>query len=104
MSCTARFDCRRSCSLAIGLTFFPGEIPSGLPNFDVPKFSITNSNGTVVGFFDMVSNVGPGIIVLPIIGLIETISICKTFGECPSKYDTKYFEYFRSCILCVFKR
>lgn len=67
------------CTTSIG-GCFSGKIPSGLPEFDVPKFSIMNSNGTTVGFFEMVSNIGSGIIVLPIIGLIETISICKTFG------------------------
>lgn len=60
---------------------FPGKIPSGLPSFDLPKFSVTNDNGTTIGFFDMVTNIGSGVIVLPIIGLIETISICKTFGK-----------------------
>jgi len=58
-----------------------GKIPSGLPEFDLPKFSITRDNGTTVGFFEMVSEIGSGVIVLPIIGLIETISICKTFGQ-----------------------
>ncbi|XP_026818883.1 sodium-independent sulfate anion transporter-like isoform X1 [Rhopalosiphum maidis] len=58
-----------------------GKIPSGLPEFDLPKFSIARDNGTTIGFFEMVSNIGSGVIVLPIIALIETISICKTFAD-----------------------
>lgn len=54
----------------------------------MPRFSVAHANGTDVGFFEMVSAFGPGVIVLPIIGLIETISICKTFGS---------LQYFNSC-------
>lgn len=61
--------------------YVSGRIPSGLPEFDIPKFSVTHENGTTTGFFQMVSNIGSGVIVLPIIALIETISICKTFGQ-----------------------
>ncbi|KAF0764391.1 sodium-independent sulfate anion transporter-like [Aphis craccivora] len=57
-----------------------GKIPAGLPDFDFPKFSITRDNGTTVGFFEMVSDMGSGVIVLPIIALIENLSICKTFS------------------------
>uniref|UniRef100_A0A2H8TMS2 Sodium-independent sulfate anion transporter n=1 Tax=Melanaphis sacchari TaxID=742174 RepID=A0A2H8TMS2_9HEMI len=57
-----------------------GKVPPGLPDFDFPKFSIMRENGTTVGFFEMVSNMGSGVIVLPIIALIENLSICKTFS------------------------
>jgi sodium-independent sulfate anion transporter 11 len=60
---------------------FLGKIPSGLPAFGLPQFSVTYDNGTTTEFFEMVSKIGSGVIVLPIIGLIETISICKTFGK-----------------------
>ncbi|XP_025411068.1 sodium-independent sulfate anion transporter-like isoform X2 [Sipha flava] len=58
-----------------------GKIPSGLPAFGLPQFSVTYDNGTTTEFFEMVSKIGSGVIVLPIIGLIETISICKTFAD-----------------------
>ncbi|KAE9532321.1 hypothetical protein AGLY_009944 [Aphis glycines] len=38
-----------------------GKIPAGLPDFDFPKFSITRDNGTTVGFFEMVSDMGSGL-------------------------------------------
>lgn len=53
----------------------------GLPNFDAPKFSYINDDNTEVTFFEMVLNLGSGVIVLPIIALIENFSICKTFGK-----------------------
>lgn len=61
--------------------YITGKIPSGLPEFSLPPFSVIQANGTTVGFFEMVSSFGSGVLVLPIIGLIETISICKTFGR-----------------------
>ncbi|XP_022162658.1 sodium-independent sulfate anion transporter-like [Myzus persicae] len=57
-----------------------GKIPSGLPDFGFPKFSTMRDNGTTIGFFEMVSDLGSGVIVLPIIALIEDLSICKTFS------------------------
>jgi len=65
----------------IYILYVTGKIPAGLPDFDFPKFSITRDNGTTAGFFEMVSDMGSGVIVLPIIALIENLSICKTFGQ-----------------------
>lgn len=56
-----------------------GKIPSGLPAFQFPKFSIAGDNTTEIGFFEIISNMGSGILVLPIVALIENLSICKTF-------------------------
>jgi sodium-independent sulfate anion transporter 11 len=56
--------------------FFQGKIPRGLPHFEWPNFS---DNGT--SFFDMVFSMGSGVIVIPLISLLETISLCKTFGK-----------------------
>ncbi|VVC45753.1 SLC26A/SulP transporter domain,STAS domain [Cinara cedri] len=64
-----------------------GRIPAGLPSFDPPKFSlpynVTNGTATVnmLGLFEIISKIGSGVIVLPIIALIENISICKTFAN-----------------------
>jgi len=66
---------------SIYILYVTGKIPAGLPDFDFPKFSITRDNGTTVGFFEMVSDMGSGVIVLPIIALIENLSICKTFCQ-----------------------
>lgn len=61
-----------------------GYVPQGLPNLEFPKFEYekTVGNGTVVVTFkDMVSNLGSGIIIVPLLALLENIAICKAFGE-----------------------
>ncbi|XP_050540924.1 sodium-independent sulfate anion transporter-like isoform X2 [Daktulosphaira vitifoliae] len=57
-----------------------GKIPSGMPSIDFPQFSIQNG-ATTIGFFEMVSKMGSGVIVLPLIALLENISVCKTFAN-----------------------
>lgn len=57
-----------------------GQIPAGLPSFDPPLFSMQRGNETV-GFFDIVSAMKSHLIVLPLISLLESISICKTFAN-----------------------
>ncbi|KAJ8928360.1 hypothetical protein NQ314_019091 [Rhamnusium bicolor] len=59
-----------------------GSVPPGLPTFNVPPFGFEeNNNGTVVShtFFEMLSNMGSGIIIVPLIGLLEDVAICKAF-------------------------
>lgn len=56
-----------------------GTIPAGLPEFHLPQFSVRRGNETV-GFFDMVHDMRSNVIVLPLIGLLENISICKAFA------------------------
>ncbi|GLV44608.1 Epidermal stripes and patches [Carabus blaptoides fortunei] len=57
-----------------------GEIPPGLPSVQFPPFGFSNANGTV-SFWDMCSNLGSGIIVVPLIALLENIAICKAFAN-----------------------
>ncbi|XP_076648909.1 epidermal stripes and patches [Halictus rubicundus] len=57
-----------------------GHIPGGMPTVQLPPFSYTNSNNTTVTFVEMVSNLGSGILVLPLISLMEDIAICKAFS------------------------
>lgn len=61
-----------------------GSVPPGLPTVKPPPFGYTTeSNGTLqtVSTIEMISNLGSGIIVVPLIGLLENIAICKAFGE-----------------------
>lgn len=71
-----------------------GPVPAGLPPFDAPRFSLVRlppaagGNGTataaaaeVVGFLDMVSAMRSNVVVLPLIGLLENMSICKSFAR-----------------------
>ncbi|XP_035777855.1 sodium-independent sulfate anion transporter-like isoform X1 [Anopheles albimanus] len=78
---------------AIGYTFqssaaapfkLIGDIPPGLPSIKAPPFSLT-ANETLTGqeesFSDMVSSLGSGLIVVPLIALMENIAICKAFSN-----------------------
>ncbi|XP_053999085.1 sodium-independent sulfate anion transporter [Hylaeus anthracinus] len=57
-----------------------GFIPGGLPTVQLPPFSYTKNDNTTVTFVEMVSNLGSGILVLPLISLMENIAICKAFS------------------------
>ncbi|XP_026271920.1 sodium-independent sulfate anion transporter [Frankliniella occidentalis] len=57
-----------------------GNIPPGLPTFQAPPFSVVRGNDTL-GFVDMVTELGSGIIVLPLVALLENIAICKAFAN-----------------------
>ncbi|XP_055710785.1 sodium-independent sulfate anion transporter-like isoform X2 [Phlebotomus papatasi] len=64
-----------------------GDIPPGLPAFQPPPFSIPAvTNGTEIiqeeeSFSEMVSQLGSGLIVVPLIALLENMAICKVFSE-----------------------
>ncbi|XP_058459680.1 sodium-independent sulfate anion transporter-like [Malaya genurostris] len=61
-----------------------GEIPPGMPSFEPPSFSLTanqSSNGREESFSEVVSSLGSGLIVIPLIALMENIAICKAFSN-----------------------
>ncbi|XP_043924013.1 sodium-independent sulfate anion transporter [Protopterus annectens] len=57
-----------------------GRTAEGLPSFQLPKFSEIVSNTTVT-FSDIVAEIGPGLAVIPLMGLLESIAIAKAFGS-----------------------
>ncbi|XP_014241008.1 sodium-independent sulfate anion transporter [Cimex lectularius] len=57
-----------------------GHIPPGLPEFQLPSFSIDRGNQTI-GFIEMCNEMGSGVFVLPLIALLENIAICKAFAN-----------------------
>ncbi|NP_001233593.1 sodium-independent sulfate anion transporter [Cavia porcellus] len=57
-----------------------GEIAKGLPPVRVPPFSVTMANGTV-SFTRMVQDLGAGLAVVPLIGLLESIAVAKAFAS-----------------------
>ena len=59
---------------------FLGNIPGGMPTIQLPPFGFTKGN-TTVSFMEMCSNLGSGILVLPLISLMEDVAICKAFGK-----------------------
>lgn len=47
----------------------------------VPPFSYVREDNTTANFIEMVSELGSGIIVIPLIVLLEDIAICKAFSD-----------------------
>lgn len=63
-----------------------GDVPPGLPSVKVPPFGFikeVNGTETKYTFWDMMGNLESGIIVMPLLGLLETIAICKAFCKYP---------------------
>ncbi|XP_012255327.1 sodium-independent sulfate anion transporter isoform X2 [Athalia rosae] len=58
-----------------------GHIPGGMPSFQLPPFGYTKDENTTVTFIEMCSNLGSGILVVPLISLMENIAICKAFAN-----------------------
>lgn len=66
-----------------------GDIPPGLPSIQIPPFSISELRNETTdevlqkgeSFSEMVQNMGSFLIVIPLIALLENISICKAFGK-----------------------
>ncbi|XP_046393546.1 sodium-independent sulfate anion transporter-like [Ischnura elegans] len=58
-----------------------GYIPPGLPTFQPPPFSVIKPDNTTAGFVEMVSTFGSGMLVLPLLSLLEDIAICKAFSS-----------------------
>lgn len=66
-----------------------GKIPAGMPAFQVPQFSIPEVVNETTGeilqkgesFNEIVSQMGSSLIVIPLIALLENISVCKAFGK-----------------------
>ncbi|RVE44146.1 hypothetical protein evm_011193 [Chilo suppressalis] len=58
-----------------------GAIPSGVPIPQPPPFGYIRADNTTADFLDMVSELGSGIIVIPLIVLLEDIAICKAFSD-----------------------
>ncbi|KAG9334571.1 hypothetical protein JZ751_007507 [Albula glossodonta] len=58
-----------------------GQTSQGLPPFQAPPFSETILNGTDLSFSDIVLDLGGGLIVIPLMGLLESIAIAKAFAS-----------------------
>uniref|UniRef100_A0A452STK0 Sodium-independent sulfate anion transporter n=1 Tax=Ursus americanus TaxID=9643 RepID=A0A452STK0_URSAM len=56
-----------------------GQTAEGLPPVRIPSFSVTTANGTV-SFTEMVQDMGAGLAVVPLVGLLESIAVAKSFG------------------------
>uniref|UniRef100_A0A034WSV8 Sodium-independent sulfate anion transporter n=1 Tax=Bactrocera dorsalis TaxID=27457 RepID=A0A034WSV8_BACDO len=56
-----------------------GKIVSGLPPFKIPPFH-TEINGTKIDFEDMMGDLGASLISIPLIAVLETIAVAKSFS------------------------
>lgn len=52
-----------------------------MPLPQLPPFSYVRADNTTADFLDMVSELGSGLLVLPLIILLEDIAICKAFSD-----------------------
>lgn len=57
-----------------------GEVKAGLPTLQLPPISATVGNQTY-GLVDMLSTIGSGSIVVPLLAILENIAIAKAFCE-----------------------
>ncbi|XP_051550069.1 sodium-independent sulfate anion transporter [Myxocyprinus asiaticus] len=66
-----------------GCHFFSltGKTAKGLPAFKAPPVSETIANGTVITFSDIAKDLGGGLAVIPLMGVLESIAIAKAFGS-----------------------
>lgn len=67
-----------------------GYIPPGLPTLALPPFSIEPQPGNATAgiapvpgetFLEMVHNLGYGLLIVPLIALLENASVCKAFAK-----------------------
>ncbi|XP_075148829.1 sodium-independent sulfate anion transporter [Haematobia irritans] len=66
-----------------------GYVPEGLPKFSLPPFSMTTVTNTTSGelieihesFGQMVSSLGSGLIVVPLIALLENMAVVQAFAN-----------------------
>lgn len=57
-----------------------GKIAEGLPPVRIPPFSVTRDNKTI-SFSEMVQDMGAGLAVVPLMGLLESIAVAKSFAS-----------------------
>ncbi|KAK9874718.1 hypothetical protein WA026_005535 [Henosepilachna vigintioctopunctata] len=57
-----------------------GKVQAGLPSFQPPPFSTTDSNSNSVSFAVMISDLGASIVLIPIVSALTNIAILKSFA------------------------
>ncbi|XP_022188854.2 sodium-independent sulfate anion transporter [Nilaparvata lugens] len=58
-----------------------GEIQSGLPNIAPPPFQTLDENGETVGFLEMATDLGSGLLVIPLIAIVSNLALSKAFSD-----------------------
>ncbi|KAG8446516.1 hypothetical protein GDO86_014101 [Hymenochirus boettgeri] len=57
-----------------------GKTAEGLPHFKPPPFSEITPNGTVT-FIEMIQEIGSGLLIIPFMGLLESVAIARAFAS-----------------------
>ncbi|XP_045214379.2 sodium-independent sulfate anion transporter-like isoform X2 [Mercenaria mercenaria] len=57
-----------------------GDVKPGLPPFRFPAFSVQNGNSTIEAG-EILGDIGTGLFIVPILGLVESIAIGKAFAR-----------------------
>lgn len=73
-----------------------GFVPKGMPEFRPPAFHmdavVNETTGELVqdaqSFWDMVTTLGSGLIVVPLIALLETMAVVQAFGKCSNSHSS----------------
>uniref|UniRef100_A0A8B9JQF2 Solute carrier family 26 member 11 n=1 Tax=Astyanax mexicanus TaxID=7994 RepID=A0A8B9JQF2_ASTMX len=58
-----------------------GKTAQGLPPLSPPAFSETTQNGTTISFSEIILDLGGGLAVIPLMGVLESIAIAKAFSS-----------------------
>lgn len=58
-----------------------GQVASGIPEFGLPAFSVTNSNGTVTTTTEILQDLGFSLLFVPFVAILANVSIAKAFCE-----------------------
>ncbi|KAJ8345986.1 hypothetical protein SKAU_G00301790 [Synaphobranchus kaupii] len=58
-----------------------GSTSQGLPPLRAPPFSETKTDGAVITFSEIAQDLGGGLVVIPFMGLLESIAIAKAFAS-----------------------
>uniref|UniRef100_A0A0A9Z2J6 Sodium-independent sulfate anion transporter n=1 Tax=Lygus hesperus TaxID=30085 RepID=A0A0A9Z2J6_LYGHE len=58
-----------------------GKVKEGLPSIALPEFTHVDSSNHTMGFFEMCSNLSTAMIVLPLLSLLEDVSLAKVFPD-----------------------
>ncbi|XP_064171483.1 sodium-independent sulfate anion transporter-like [Anguilla rostrata] len=64
-----------------GMFTIMGSTSQGLPPLRAPSFSEITSDGEVITFSEIAQDLGGGLVVIPFMGLLESIAIAKAFAS-----------------------
>lgn len=87
---------------------YANQFPPGIPNFTPPNFTltVTNDNRTeTMEFWQIASDIGVGFFFVPLVGMLECISVGKAFGRKGNyaiDYNQELIALGVSNILCSF--